>query len=120
MTKEDREMASYIQSIIQSNVMEAICWGYTEPRAIKNGLMFSVTGLIHQGKVKVIYNEGKDLFDIQLLSVDNELKETIESIYFDELVSVLDRHIELVPKYNEVVRKMYGIVEPEKNENEGK
>lgn len=113
ITEQDRELAIYIQSIIKSDFMAALCWGYSQPKIIKNGLEFSVSGLKHQGKVRVIYNEGRDLFDIQLLSETNELKETIEGIYFDELVEVIDRKIERVENYNEKVRKMYGMVELE-------
>lgn len=115
MTKEDRELANYILSIIKSDLLLAICWGFSEPKVIKNGLMFSVNGLKHEGRVKVIYNAGKDLFDIQLLSENNELKETIEGVYFDLLVQNLDSHIEKIENYNLEVRKMYGMVEPEQD-----
>ena len=114
-SKEDRELAMYIQSIIQSDVLAIMCWGYSEPRVVKNGLMFSVNGLKHQGKVKVIYNEGKDLFDIQLLSINNEIVEIIEDVYFDSLVEILDNRIEMVKNYNQVVREMYGMVKPEQD-----
>jgi hypothetical protein len=113
ITEQDRELAIYIQSIFKSDFLAALCWGYSQPRIIKNGLEFNVSGLKHQGKVRVIYNEGMDLFEIQLLTETNDLKESIEGIYFDELVEVIDNHIERVESYTEVVRGMYGMVKPE-------
>jgi hypothetical protein len=111
ISNRDLELAMYIQNVLLRDLQLPMCWGYFRPRAIKNGLSFHVSGLKHQGKVKVIYNEAMDLFDIKLLSEENILKETIEDVYVDELVNQIDYHVEKVENYNEVVVVMCGIVE---------
>jgi len=107
-TEQDKEMAKYIYQIIRSSSIIMFSWGFSNPTIIENGLSFHVNGFIHQGIVKVIYNEGEDLFEVQLLTKENELKESIESIYFDQLVEVIDNHVEKVANYNEAVNKEYG------------
>lgn len=108
ISEQDQVLAKYILQIISSKPAIMLSWGFTNPTIIVNGLEFRVNGFKHQRSVKVLYNEGKDLFDIQLVSNDNILKESIESIFFDQLVEVIDNHIEKVPNYKEAVNKEYG------------
>lgn len=77
---------------------------------MENGLRFKVQGFLHKGWVTVEYNEGADLFDIKLLS--NQLKEvkSIEGIYFDELIDVIDNHVEYCKNYDEKVKEQYSLL----------
>ena len=53
--------------------------------------------------------EVTDLFDVYLIGEDNHVKNTLEGIYFDQLVEVIDDHVELVQNYNERVNQEYNI-----------
>lgn len=81
--------------------------GYNSPVALENGLRFSVNGFKHKGNVAVIYDEGLDLFNIEILTFENEVIDTINGVYFDQLIEVIDNQVELVEDYNEAVRAEY-------------
>jgi hypothetical protein len=81
-------MASYIHSILKSQPVVLMSWGSFAFQALENGFSFVVNGFVYKGKVSILYNEGQDLFDIQLG------ENTYSGIFFDELVSFLDRKIE--------------------------
>ena len=53
------------------------------------------------------YNEGSDLFDVDLLSPQRECVEAIESVSFDDLVYTIDQAVERVPDYDECVKRTY-------------
>ena len=82
-------------------------WGYNSPIILKTGLRFCVNGFKHKGNVSVRYNEGMDLFDIEILSFENEVIETIEGVYFDQLIEVIDNRVELVENYDQTVKNEY-------------
>ena len=111
------EMAEYILSIFKSNVSVIFSWGFNSPMAIENGLKFNVNGFKHKGDVAVRYDEGLDLFDIEILSIENEVIGTINGIYIDQLIEVIDNHVEYVDNYDEAVRKEYSLAENKENEN---
>jgi len=104
------EMTNYILSILKSNLNIFWSWGSHNFVAIENGLRFHVNGFIHKGVVEIIYNEGTDLFDIKLLT--NQLKEvkSIEGVYFDELVYVIDDAVEYCKNYEQKVKKQYSLL----------
>lgn len=101
------KMANYILNILRSDLNVVLSWGLHWPVALENGLKFNVNGLKHKGAVSVIYNEGADLFDIELIDSENELVEKIEGVYFDQLIEVIDEHVEHVDNYIDVVRQEY-------------
>lgn len=101
------EMANYILSILKTNLSIVFSWGFNNPVALDNGLRFSVNGFKHKGNVAVKYNEGLDLFDVEILTVKNEVIETIEGVYFDQLVEVIDNRVELVENYELAVKEEY-------------
>jgi hypothetical protein len=74
-------------------------WGAKETTAIhtsKNNckaLTFQVNGFKHQGKVVIVLN-GLDLFNVYLVNNDETIKETINDLYFDQLVEAIDRSVE--------------------------
>ena len=84
-------------------------WGFSNPMAIANndGLIFKVNGFKHKGLVKVVYQEGKDLFEVILL--DNQKIESyrIEDVYIDSLVEVIDGAVERTSDYEARVRNEY-------------
>ena len=102
-------MANYIFSILKSNRMVMWSWGFSNPMAIANndGLIFKVNGFKHKGFVKVLYNEGKDLFEVILL--DNRKMEShrIDDVYIDSLVDVIDGAVERTSDYAERVKNEY-------------
>jgi hypothetical protein len=101
------EMANYIISIFKTNLPMIMSWGYNSPVALKNGLRFSVNGFKHKGNVAVIYDEGLDLFNIEILTFENEVIDTINGVYFDQLIEVIDNRVELVENYDQTVKDEY-------------
>jgi RNA processing factor Prp31 len=85
-------------------------WGFNSPTALQNGLMFKVQGFIFKGWVKVVYNEGKDLFDVTLLNSKLEVKKEIEGIFFDQLVDVIDDLDEKTNDYENRVKQEYSLL----------
>lgn len=105
------EMANYIMQILRSQQMVMWSWGAHRFIALagNKGLMFLVQGFKHKGWVEVTYNEGKDLFDVRLLNMRKVEKEKIEDVYFDQLVQVIDAHVEMVDDYKEKVKAEYKV-----------
>lgn len=102
------EMAMYIMNILHSQVMVMWSWGFHNPVAIENGLRFLVQGFKFKGTVQVLYCEGKDLFSVSLIKNGKEVK-TIEDVYIDNLVQVIDEAVEHCPNYEDQVNKEYSI-----------
>ena len=102
------EMAKYIMSILKTQLMVVWSWGFHQPVAIENGLQFKVQGFKFRGIVEVVYNEGRDLFDVRFLKA-NKVVNTIEGVFFDMLVDVIDDYVERVPDYEQRVAAEYSI-----------
>ena len=106
------EMAKYIMSILRTQLMVMWSWGVTKFMALPNneGLIFHVQGYKFNGWVKVIYNEGTDLFNIHYLT--NKMKEVGEQqgIYFDMLVETIDSTVEKTADYQQRVKQQYALV----------
>lgn len=105
------EMAKYIWKIILSSGAIAMSWGIDPDslRQIPNGLKFHVQGLMLQGYVEIVYDEGSDYFNVSFVKDENPTeKETVEDVAFDELTNVIDSHVENTGEdYNErVVREL--------------
>ena len=100
------EMAKYIMQILRSQLMIMWSWGFNSPIAIENGLRFKVQGFKFKGFVEVVYNEGWDLFDVSFIKAGKVVK-TIEGVYIDTLVSVIDNYVEKTPDYEQRVRDVY-------------
>ena len=103
------EMAKYIMSILRSQTMIVLSWGFHNPVAINNGLRFKVQGYLHTGWVQVIYNEGRDLFEVRTINKDGSVKQEVEDVYFDCLVNVIDGLVERCKNYSEKVKETYGL-----------
>ena len=102
------EMAKYILSIFKTQLMVVWSWGFHQPIAIENGLRFKVNGFKYRGVVEVRYNEGHDLFDVNFIKSGKVVK-TIEDVFFDMLVSVIDLYVEKTSDYEKRVREEYNL-----------
>ena len=105
----DTSMAQYILTILRSRPMVVFSWGFSNATAIEQGLQFNVNGYKHQGKVRVQYNEGADLFDIVLLDRNGNETDRENEVYLDCLVSVIDGMVERTDDYASRVKKQYGL-----------
>lgn len=105
------EMAKYIMEILRSQQMVMWSWGAHRFIALSGnrGLMFLVQGFKHKGWVEITYNEGRDLFDVRLLNMRKVEKEKIEDVYFDQLVDVIDAHVEMVEDNEDRVKDEYKV-----------
>ena len=108
--QDDKEMAQYILKVLAMRKITLMSWAFYNPKVITDGLQFEVNGFKHSGLVQVIYQHGLDLFKICLLSTEMELVKEVTEIYFDELVSTIDEHIEMVENYEDRVKQEYGNV----------
>ena len=107
------EMAKYILSILRSQLMVMLSWGCSDFRALPNneGIIFHVKGFKHVGWCKIVYNEGRDLFDIFYLSDEMETLKVENGIYLDMLTTVIDLEIERTKDYeNDVRRSLVGLI----------
>lgn len=97
-------MAEYIMTILRSQLMVVFSWGFHNPVALPNdkGLRFQVQGFLYKGIVEVIYNEGRDLFEV-LLSNGT----CVEDVYLGNLVAVIDGLVERVDNYKKRVETEY-------------
>lgn len=93
------EMASYILSVLRTDLMVVFSWGFHSPKVIEDGLRFSVDGFLHRGMVEVIYQEGEDLFLVRIINTDGTLKEETDGIYVDGLIDFIDRKVERAPEF---------------------
>ena len=103
------KIANYIHSILNSNLNIIWSWGFANPKTLPNneGLIFHVNGFKHNGFVKVVYNESKDLFVVILLDDNHTELQTLEDVYFDTLVDVIDEAVEYTPDYDDRVKQYY-------------
>ena len=99
------EMAKYILQILRMQIFVVMSWGFYAPVAIENGLRFNVNGFKYTGIVEVVYNAGKDLFEVHICGTG----EIVEDVYLDNLVEVIDSRVENVENYTEVVNSTYNI-----------
>lgn len=103
------KMAKYILQIFKTKLEIVFSWGFNSPVAISNGLRFNVQGFLHTGLVEVIYNEGRDLFEVRTINRDGSTQQIVEDVYFDCLVNVIDGMVEKCSNYQERVKETYGL-----------
>ena len=104
-------MAQYIMMILKSRLTVMFSWGARRFTAIQNGLVFHVQGYLLNGWVKIIYNEGTDAFDLSFINNRKEIVKTVNEVYIDNLVDVIDYHVENDGslKYEQRVKQQYSI-----------
>ena len=111
LTDYDYGIANYILQILKLQIEKVWSWGTHDCETIKNGLQFKVQGFLMTGTVKVIYDEGMDLFNIELQPFDDTKPgKTIEGLFFDQLVSVIDENVEYCENYEEQINEEYCLI----------
>ena len=107
-----REIAGYIFSIFRTNPFVVMSWGINPASItiVDVGVKFHVQGFIHTGYVQVVLNEGEDLFEVTLISEEGETLKTIEHIFVDNLICVIDDAVEKCENYQERISQEYGII----------
>jgi len=107
-----KEIASYILSIFRTNPFVVMSWGINPASItiVEVGVKFHVQGFIHTGFVQVVLNEGEDLFEVTLISEEGETLKTIEHIFVDNLICVIDDAVEKCENYQERISQEYGII----------
>ncbi len=107
-----REIAGYILSIFRTNPYVVMSWGINPVSItiVDVGVKFHVQGFIHTGYVQVVLNEGEDLFEVTLISEEGETLKTIEHIFVDNLICVIDSAVEKCENYQERISQEYSII----------
>ena len=90
------DMSRYIWHILTLDPYIPMSWGIDLEglESDDTSLEFHVQGFVHTGNVRITYIEGADVFQVTLYGEDEELKETINDVYNDNLVSVIDEKVE--------------------------
>ena len=106
------ELAKYIWSILKTQITIFMSWGVNPEsmKVIEGGLEFGCNGFKHKGKVQIVLDEGKDLFEVHLISENGEKIKTIEDVFLDNLVSVIDESIEKTEDYKKRISETYRIM----------
>ena len=102
-------LAKYIWAILTSRPIILMSWG-VDPKTVKAielGLEFHVQGFKHQGLVRVTLNEGLDLFEVSLIDENDKIVNTIESVFCDNLVAVIDDAVEKTDNYEKSICEEY-------------
>jgi len=105
-------LAHYIWAILTSYPIILMSWGI-DPKTVKTielGLEFHVQGFKHRGLVRVTLNEGLDLFEVSLIDENDKIVNTIESVFCDNLVAVIDDAVEKCENYEERISQEYQII----------
>ena len=107
-----REIAGYILSIFRTNPYVVMSWGINPATItiVDVGVKFHVQGFIHTGYVQVVLNEGEDLFEVTLISEEGETLKTIEHIFVDNLICVIDEAVEKCENYQERISQEYQLI----------
>ena len=101
-------MAKYIMTILKTQLMIVFSWGFHQPVAIENGIRFKVAGFNFNGIVEIVYNEGRDLFDVSFIK-SNKVVKSIDGVFFDMLIDTIDDFVERTPDYDKRVAAEYSI-----------
>lgn len=102
-------MAVYIMQILSTKPNVVMSWGVSQLRVLQGdeGVMFHVQGFKWNGWVKVVFDQGADLFNIFYIDNKGETQKIQKGIYFDELVDTIDREVEKVENYYQRVKELY-------------
>ena len=107
--EHDVEIGQYILSLFKTRLDIVTSWGLDPEtlRPIKYGIQFHVQGFKHTGLVRVILNEGADLFEVTLLSEAGEVVKHIEDVFLDTLISTIDEAVEKTDDYDKRLCEEY-------------
>lgn len=106
-----KEIAGYILSIFRTNPFVVMSWGINPAsiEVVDLGVKFHVQGFKHKGFVQIVLNEGEDLFEVTLISEEGETLNTIEHIFVDNLICIIDDAVEKTEDYEKRIYQEYGI-----------
>lgn len=110
------QMAGYILEVFRYYPAIVMSWGidiesirpWTETET-RFGVEFNVHGFKHQGKVRIVYDDGSDTFSYYLIGETDSPVLTREDIFIDNLVPSLDSDVEKVENYRERICQEYGL-----------
>ena len=105
-------LARYIWTILTSQPIILMSWGI-DPKTVKAvelGLEFRVDGFKHAGLVRVTLNETEDLFEVTLIDDNGTTVDTIQSVFCDNLVAVIDDAVEKCENYQERISQEYQLI----------
>ena len=105
-------LARYIWTILTSQPIILMSWG-VDPKTVKTielGLEFHVQGFKHRGLVRVTLNEAEDLFCVMLIDDNGTTVDTIQSVFCDNLVVVIDGAVEKCENYQERISQEYQLI----------
>lgn len=114
MTTEDKyneKMCRYIWNDALQRSIKTLSWGvdFARVKVIENGTEFHVQGLKVTGIIRVQYVEGSDLFKVTIIPDKQDKPIIIDDVYFDQLVSVIDKNVERCENYEKRVCEKYGL-----------
>ncbi len=91
---------------------EVLSWGFSQFRILQGdtGITFHVQGYKFNGWVKILYDEGADLFNIIFLSNEDVTVCERKGICLDDLVKTIDEYVEKTDDYDERIREQYNVV----------
>ena len=93
LTEFDYRITENICKILETQQPIVWSWGVAPDtvKTIKNGTQFHVQGFFITGTVKITYDEGHDLFNLEFLPDDEtKPKKVIEGLCLDQLVFEID------------------------------
>lgn len=111
-TDEDIEIARYIMAILQNRAEIMMSWGI-DPKTVKTitgGLQFHVSGFKVKGTVRITYDQGSDLFRIDIIPDNDTLQITHDEVFLDQLVSLIDEEVEKTDDYQKRICEEYGFI----------
>lgn len=106
------KMALYIMSLFSTQPSVVMSWGVSKFGALQGdtGIVFHVQGYRFNGWVKIVYDEGADLFNIFYIDNKGVTQKIQKGIYFDELVNTIDEEVEKTKDYNQSIMQDYSVV----------
>lgn len=115
METQQVNAAKIIWQIITSDPVIPMSWGVDleTVKAIDNGIIFHVQGFKITGIVEIAYDDGADLFNVEITPDEKDEDEAVpiiyEGIYCDNLVSVIDEVVEKTENYERAICAEYGL-----------
>lgn len=97
------DAAKYVYYLLCLDPYLPMSWGAEDYEESDDSLEFHVNGFLHQGRVRITYIEGADLFQVTLYDEEGALTETINGLYLDVLITTLDQKIEKCEDYEQKI-----------------
>lgn len=110
-TEQKKGIGDYILDALNTKTCVFQSWAPDNIRKLDDGLEFSVSGFLHTGKVRILYNEGMDDFTVFIMK-DDEIIDRTDFVYVDELMNLVDSKVECnvsPDEYRKMVMDAYNI-----------